>query len=54
MPRSNLANRLLAAAVALPLMLLLIFKGPPEGWLALVAAAALIGSLELYGMTWRY
>lgn len=51
MPRSNLANRLLAAAVALPLMLLLIFKGPPEGWLALVAAAALIGSLELYGMT---
>lgn len=51
MPKSNLANRFLAAVVAIPLMLLLIFRGPPWGWLALVMAAACVGSLELYGMT---
>ena len=51
MPKSNLANRLLAAAVALPLMLLLIFKGPPWGWFVLVVAAAGVGSMELYAMT---
>lgn len=51
MPKSNLANRFIAAVVALPLMMLLIFKGPPWGWFALVVAAAGVGSLELYGMT---
>ena len=51
MPKSNLANRFLAAVIALPLMMLLIFKGPPWGWFALVVAAAGVGSLELYGMT---
>jgi phosphatidate cytidylyltransferase len=49
--RSNLANRLLAAVVAIPLMLLLIFRGPPWGWFVMVVAAAGVGSLELYGMT---
>jgi phosphatidate cytidylyltransferase len=51
LPRSNLANRLLAALATIPLMLLLIYRGPPWGWFALVVVAAAIGSLELYAMT---
>lgn len=49
--RSNLASRLLTAAVGIPLLLLLIYKGPPWGWFAFVALACLVGSIELYKMT---
>jgi phosphatidate cytidylyltransferase len=48
---SNLAMRLLTAAVAAPLLLALIFLGPSWGWFAFVAFACTIGSIELYGMT---
>jgi phosphatidate cytidylyltransferase len=49
--KSNLAARLLTAAVAAPILLSLIFLGPSWGWGAFVAVACLIGSIELYGMT---
>lgn len=49
--RSNLAARLLTAAVAAPILLSLIFLGPSWGWALFVSVACLIGSLELYGMT---
>lgn len=48
---SNLAMRLLTAAVAAPLILLLLYLGPPEGWLAFIALATIIGGIELFGMT---
>lgn len=51
MPKSNLAIRLLTAAVAGPLILALLYLGPPWGWLALVAVAMAVGAMELYGMT---
>lgn len=51
MALSNLAQRLLAALVAIPLLLALLYAGPAWGWFALVSAAAVVGSLELYGMT---
>lgn len=51
MPKSNLAMRLLTAAVAAPVLLSLIFIGPSWGWFAFVALACAIGSIELYGMT---
>ena len=49
--KSNLAMRLLTAAVAAPVLLSLIFLGPSWGWFAFVALACAIGSVELYGMT---
>jgi phosphatidate cytidylyltransferase len=49
--RSNLAARLLTAAVAAPILLSLIFLGPPWGWALFVGLACGVGSLELYGMT---
>ncbi len=49
--RSNLAARLLTAAVAAPFLLSLIFLGPSWGWAIFVALACAVGSLELYGMT---
>lgn len=49
--RSNLATRLLTAAVAAPLLLSLIYLGPPWGWALFVGLACGVGSLELYGMT---
>jgi phosphatidate cytidylyltransferase len=48
---SNLATRLLTATVAAPILLGLIFVGPPWGWFAFVLLAAAIGALELFGMT---
>jgi phosphatidate cytidylyltransferase len=38
------------AAVALPLLVLLLFKAPPVATVALVAAAAALGLMELFGM----
>lgn len=49
--KSNLVMRLLTAAVAAPLLLSLIFLGPPWGWALFVGVACLVGSIELYGMT---
>jgi phosphatidate cytidylyltransferase len=49
--KSNLAMRLLTAAVAAPFLLSLMFLGPSWGWFAFVAVACAIGSVELYGMT---
>lgn len=48
---SNLVKRLLAAAVGVPLILALLYLGPAWGWALFVAAATLIGALELFGMT---
>jgi phosphatidate cytidylyltransferase len=49
--KSNLAMRLLTAAVAAPLLLCLIFLGPSWGWFAFVLLACAISSVELYQMT---
>lgn len=51
MAKSNLTVRLLTAAVAVPLLLALLFVGPTWGFYVLVAAASVIGATELFGMT---
>jgi phosphatidate cytidylyltransferase len=48
---SNLAVRLLTAAVVAPLILVLMFLGPTWGWYLLVLAASVVGASELFGMT---
>jgi phosphatidate cytidylyltransferase len=48
---SNLAVRLATAAVCVPLILLLLYRGPAWGFYALVAPAAVIGTWELFAMT---
>ncbi len=50
-PPSNLAVRLLTAAVAAPLILLLLYFGPAWAWLAFISFATAVGALELFGMT---
>jgi phosphatidate cytidylyltransferase len=47
----NLAIRLATAAVGAPLILLLLYKGPPWGFYLLAFAATLIGASELFAMT---
>lgn len=47
----NLAIRLATAAVGAPLILALLYKGPPWGFYALILPAALIGAWELFNMT---
>jgi phosphatidate cytidylyltransferase len=49
--KSNLALRLLTAAVAVPLLLLLLYEGPAWGLYPLALLATLIGAWELFGMT---
>jgi phosphatidate cytidylyltransferase len=49
--KSNLAVRLLTAAVVAPLLLTLLFKGPVWGWYALVFVACAVASQELFAMT---
>jgi phosphatidate cytidylyltransferase len=49
--QSNLAMRFLTAFIGGPMILALLYLGPPWGWLLLVLAAILVGALELYGMT---
>jgi phosphatidate cytidylyltransferase len=51
--KSNLTLRLLSAAVAVPLILALLYRGPPWGFYLLVLPSALIGCVELFGMTHR-
>ena len=48
---SNLAIRVATAVVAVPLILLLLYRGPAWGFFLLVFAAAIIGASELFGMT---
>lgn len=48
---SNLFVRLATAVVAVPLILLLLYKGPPWGFYLLAFPASLIGSQELFAMT---
>lgn len=48
---SNLLVRVATALVGGPIILALLYFGPPWGWLCLVAAAGAIGAWELYEMT---
>lgn len=48
---SNLAVRLLTAAVVVPLLLLLLYRGPAWGLYLLILPASLIGTYELVAMT---
>ena len=48
---SNLAIRLLTAAVCAPLIILLLYRGPDWGLFLLVLVATLIGAWELFNMT---
>ena len=49
--KSNLAIRLLTAAVVVPPLLGLIFKGPAWGFFALVMVATAVAASELFRMT---
>jgi phosphatidate cytidylyltransferase len=49
--KSNLAIRFLTAVIAGPMILALLYFGPPWGFALLVAAAVLVGSFELFAMT---
>ena len=51
LPKSNLAVRLLTAAVVVPLLLALLFVGPVWGFFVLVVFASAVGASELFGMT---
>lgn len=48
---SNLAVRVATAAVGAPLIVLLLYKGPPWGFYLLVLPATLIAAWELFNMT---
>jgi phosphatidate cytidylyltransferase len=48
---SNLAVRIATAAVGAPLIILLLYKGPPWGFYLLVLPATLIAAWELFSMT---
>jgi len=50
---SNLAVRLLTAAVFVPLLVLLLYRGPAWGLYLLILPASLIGTYELVTMTHR-
>ncbi len=49
--KSNLAIRLLTAAVVVPPLLALLFIGPPWGFFALVVVASAVAAEELFRMT---
>jgi phosphatidate cytidylyltransferase len=48
--KSNLAIRVLTSVVALPLVLGLLFFGPPVAWFGLVLAATTLAAFELWKM----
>lgn len=50
-PKSNLAVRLITAAVVAPLLLVVLFLAPPWAWYLIVFAACGVGAQELFGMT---
>jgi phosphatidate cytidylyltransferase len=49
--RSNLRTRLLTAGVVAPLMLVLLYFGPPWGWTALVFAATTLSAVEFFHLS---
>lgn len=51
MAASNLATRVLTAAVAGPLLILLIYLGPDWAWAGFMALATAVGAYELFSMT---
>lgn len=51
MTKSNLTVRLATAAIAVPPLLLLLYRGPAWGFYLLVLAVALLGARELFRMT---
>ena len=51
MAASNLTIRVATAAVALPLLVALLFAGPAWGWLLFLLLATVLGALELFSMT---
>jgi len=51
LPKSNLAVRLLTAGIAAPLLLLVLFKGPPAAFAVVVILASLLGAREVLQMT---
>ena len=48
---SNLAVRIATAAIGTPLILLLLYKGPPWGFFLLALPATLVAAWELFNMT---
>ncbi len=52
MAASNLTIRLATAAVAVPLLLGMLFFGQPWWWLVFLLAIGVTGALELFGMTY--
>jgi len=48
---SNLITRLVTGLIGIPVILALLFLGPPWAWLLVVLAAAAVGAFELFGMT---
>ena len=48
---SNLIARLVTGLIGIPLILALLYLGPPWGWLIAVLVAAAVGAFELFGMT---
>jgi len=50
-PRSNLATRLLTAAVVVPLLLILLYLGPVWGWTALIFGAIALSAAEFFHMS---
>lgn len=51
MPKSNLLTRVGTALIGGPIILALLYFGPPTGWLVFIAAACAVGAYELFGMT---
>jgi len=49
--KSNLTVRVLTSVVALPLLLGLLFFGPPLAWACLLFAASAVAAFELFSMT---
>jgi phosphatidate cytidylyltransferase len=49
--KSNLATRFMTAGVGGPLILALLYLGPPWGWFVFLTAASVVGGIELFGMT---
>jgi phosphatidate cytidylyltransferase len=49
--KSNTLVRLATGFTGAPLILLLLYMGPPWGWLLFVSVAAAIGAVELFSMT---
>ena len=51
MPKSNLAVRLLTAGIAAPVLLLILFKGPPIAFGVVAIVASVLGAQEVLRMT---